>query len=111
MSLRSPRTDLHPSSIQRTFTSFGSQIVLADQLEASGALSPNGAPAAGINHLPSNVFIHADAADVFAWTDLLGNANSITFAVAFTGELPFTIKTIETTTTVVAVVCSWHPEA
>lgn len=111
MALRTPRTDLHPAPIQRTFTSFAAQIVLADQLEPSLTTSPNGAPGSGINHLPSTVFVHADAADVFAWTDILGNANSITFAVAYTGPLPFTIRTIETSTTVVAVTCAWHPEA
>jgi hypothetical protein len=33
----------------------------------------------------------------------------LTFAIAFTGTLPFTASTIETSTTATAVTVSWNP--
>jgi hypothetical protein len=111
MAFRTPRTDLHPPSISRTFTDFTNDIPLCDQSEPTLATNPAGAPAPDINHLPSSVFVNAAAADVFAWEDILGNANSITFDAAFVGELPFTIVSIDSTTTVTSVTVSWHPEA
>lgn len=112
MALRTPRSDLHPASASRTFTSFVAQIVLADNLEPNLSASPNGAPAAGFNHLPTTLFVVVTGAQVFAWRDAWGNLNSITFSAAgYTGALPFTAATIETATNVTSVTASWLPEA
>jgi hypothetical protein len=119
MALRTPRTDLHPASISRTFTTAGAQIVLADQSEASNVVSPAGAPAAGIDHLPSTVLLLAPAAGgAFVWKDILGNSNTITFPAVTAGNtptlvaLPFTLASIEAGTAAGFIVtCSWHPEA
>lgn len=116
MALRTPRTDLHPASVSRTFTTAGAQIVLADQNEPSGAVSPAGAPAAGINHLPSTLcVILAAAGGTLTWLDLLGNSNTLTFAanaVPVPITLPFTAKSIEASSTNgTQIVASWHPEA
>lgn len=111
MSLRSPRTDMHPATISRTFVPAAAQIVLADQLEASGATSPAGAPGPGIDHLPTSLFIVASAGKVFAWTDIFGTVNSLTFAAGYTGPLPWSARTIESTTNVEFVTVLWHPES
>lgn len=120
MALRTPRTDLHPASISRTFTTAGAQIVLADQLEPSLTASPpSGAPAAGINHLPSTIFLLPPVGGgAFVWLDVLGNTNTFTFPAAAATfiptpvALPFTMKSIEAGTAAGFVVtASWHPEA
>jgi hypothetical protein len=114
MALRTPKTDLHPSTIQRTFLAAGlaTAVVLADQLEASGATSPAGAPGPGIDHMPSAMFVGAGAGQILEWTDLLGNANSFTFVAAYTGPLPWSARTIGGGATNVAfLVVLWHPEA
>lgn len=116
MSLRTPRTDLHPASISRTFTTAGAQIVLADQQEPNNSVSPGGAPAAGINHLPSTLLvILAAAGGTLTWLDILGNSNTLTFAantVPVPVVLPFTAKSIEASSTNgTQITASWHPEA
>lgn len=114
MALRTPRTDLHVPSISRTFLAagLGAAVVLADQLEPNNSISPAGAPAAGINHLPSSLFVGAAAGQILEWTDALGNANSFTFVAAYTGPLPFTARSIGgAATTVGFITVSWHPEA
>lgn len=118
MSLRSPRTDMHPASISRTFalTSGGATVTVADQLEASGATSPAGAPAAGINHLPSTLWLVVATAGTFIWADILGNVNTSASLAVGVYILPFTLKAIGdpggTMGTVVgSLTATWHPEA
>ena len=101
MALQTPRTDLHPPCYSVTFTSFGSAINLHTKSASTGV--PQDA-------MPSSLFIVAEAADVLIFKDVLGVSNSITFASAFYGTLPFTASTIETSTTVTSVTASWHPE-
>jgi hypothetical protein len=108
VSLSSPRYDLHPPCLSRTFTSFAAQVVLANNVSNS---VPNGAPVnSNINHLPASIFVVAEAGDTFAFTDVLGNVNSMTFVAPFYGTLPFTAATIETTTDCPFVTVSWNPE-
>jgi len=115
MALRTPRTDLHVPAISRTFTTadYGAaDIALADQLEPNNSVSPAGAPAAGINHLPSVLFLVAEAGQALSWEDILGNINTITFVAPFYGTLPFTARIIRgPETTAASVTASWHPEA
>lgn len=112
MALRSPRTDLHPSSIQRTFVlPVAGTTPLADTLEPSNALSPAGAPAAGIDHLPSTLWLVVSTTGTFIWTDILGNVNTSGALPVGVFELPFTIKTIEVGTAIGTLTASWHPEA
>lgn len=118
MSLRTPRTDLHPAPISRTYTltSGGATVTVADQTEASGAQSPAGAPAAGINHMPSTLWLVVATAGTFIWTDLLGTVNTTASIAIGTYVLPFTLRTIGdplgTMGTVVGTLtASFHPEA
>jgi hypothetical protein len=111
MALRSPRTDLHPSSIQRTFTlPVAGSTPLADQLEPSNVVSPVGAPAANINHLPSDLHLIVGTTGTFVWTDLLGNSNTVTYPVGVF-NIPYTFRTIEVGTAIGTLTVSWHPEA
>lgn len=116
MALRTPRTDLHPPTISRTFVTAGAQIILADQLEPSGELSPAGAPMAGVNHLPSSVFVLSPAGGgTLVFLDAFGNSNSIVYPANATGgphTLPFVFRSIEAGTTAgFSITVSWNPEA
>jgi hypothetical protein len=118
MSLRSPRTDLHPAPISRTFTltNGGASVTVADQLEASLATSPAGAPAAGINHLPSTLWLVVTTAGTFVYADILGNVNTTASIAVGAYQLPFTLKSIGDPggtqgTLVGSLTCTWHPEA
>jgi hypothetical protein len=119
MSLRSPRTDLHPSSIQRTFVLPGAApVVLADQLEPNNTVSPAGAPAANINHMPSTIWVVVTTTGTLVWTDLLGNVNTTAALPVGAFELPFTFKAIGDSvggvtvgTAIGTLTASWHPEA
>lgn len=106
MALRCVRSDQTPPCVTKTFTSFVAALVLH---EATGSTATGAAPA-GISHLPSSVFVVAEAGDVLAYKDAFDVANSITFASAFYGTLPFTIASVtETTTTVTSITAAWHP--
>ncbi len=119
MSLRTPRTDLHPAPIERTFVLPGAApVVLADQLEPSGATSPAGAPGPGINHLPSRIWAVIATAGTLVWTDILGNVNTTAQLPVGVFELPFTFKGIGDTvggvtvgTAIGTLTAAWHPEA
>lgn len=106
MGLVSVRSDQYAPSITKTFTSFVAALTLH---EATGKTATGAAPA-GINHLPASIFVIAEAADVLVYKDAKGVSNTLTFASAFYGSLPFTISEItETSTTVTSVTAAWHP--
>lgn len=106
MGLVTVASDKYPPSITKTFTTFTAALTLH---EATGRTSTGAAPA-GINHLPSSIFVIAEAGDVLAYKDAKDVANVLTFTAAFYGTLPFTIAEItETSTTVTSVTASWHP--
>jgi hypothetical protein len=112
MAIRSPRIDLHPPCISRTFNDFASPIVLADQAEPTLAASPNGAPAEDINHLPSSIFVVCTTSGTITWTDALGNSNTTAALPTGAYPLPFTMRTIESVSSFVgSITVSWHPEA
>lgn len=97
MANTTPRDDLHAPPFFKTFTSFASAVDLADQC-------PNG------DHLPCQVFVDADAAEVFEMTDALGNTATITFTAAWAGVIRCAPKTLTTNNTVSGVTAFWHPE-
>lgn len=119
MALRTPRTDLHPAPIERTFVLPGAApVVLADQLEPNNSLSPAGAPAAGINHLPSKIWVVITTTGTLVWTDNLGNVNTTAALPVGCFELPFTFKAIGDSvggvtvgTAIGTLTAAWHPEA
>ena len=101
MALTVVRSDLYPPQFSKTFTTFSSDISLHVKSATTGV---------PVNHLPASLFVCAEAGDIFAYTDALGVANSITFTALYYGTLPFTAATIETETTATSVTVSWNPE-
>jgi hypothetical protein len=104
MGLVSKRTDRNAPAITKTFTTFAAAQVLH---EATGSTATGAAPA-GINHLPSSIYVKAAAADVLEYIDALGVTNSLTFVRAFDGTLPFVFASLTTNTTVDSVTVAWH---
>lgn len=111
MALRTPRTDLHPSSLGRTVAlPLGAQVILADSLEPSNALSPAGAPIAGVNHLPSGMLLSVTVIGTFVFTDIAGNTHSVVAPVGIVW-IPFAARTLEVSTATGSVTVGWNLEA
>ncbi len=106
MALTAPRSDLYAPCISKTFTTFSA----VQTLHVEPTKLSTGAAPAGINHLPSSIFVKAAAADVLEFTDALGVTNTLTFVRAFDGTLPFTCAALTANTTVDSVTASWNPE-
>ena len=106
MALITVRSDLHPPGVSKNFTTFAAAQVLHIE---TGKTATAAAPA-GINHLPSSIYVKAAAADVLEYKDVLGNTVSLTFVRAFDGTLPFVFSELTANCTVDSVTVAWHVE-
>lgn len=112
MALDTTRKDQHTPCLARTVTTAGAQIVLADATSSPLATNPQ-----GVNHLPAAVWVSTTVTGNLVVLDANGTSNTIPTvapAAATPGIpflLPFTIKSIEATTTAGYVITAcWNPE-
>lgn len=97
-----PRPDnIHPPALFKQFTNPASDQNLHTSSDSGGA-----APA-GVNHLPSSIFVHAEAGQILHLEDALGNIASHTFTAAFYGAIRCAPAVLGTETTC-SVTVFWH---
>ncbi len=104
MSTASFRSDTHKPCVSKVFTTFAAaQVLHEDSVHLATGAAPD-----GIRRMPTALFVVASAADVLIWKDSQGASSTLTFTAAYTGPLPFTAASVETSTTVKALVVSWN---
>lgn len=97
------RDDAHAPCLFKTFAN-----PTGDQnLHVSSDLG--GAAPAGINHLPCQIFVEAEAGEILHLEDINGTVNSHTFTAAFYGTIRCAPAVLGDETTA-SVTVFWHPE-